>query len=100
MIARLPFAGLLVFLTCPAFAANLPAYDPARSCADAARRAGAGNAASPECIQGETEARDALAQIWGNLPASVRSRCTRLADRRQSFLILASCAEREASLRR
>jgi hypothetical protein len=84
-----------------ALAQAMPTYDPARTCIDAARRAGArDNAASPECIQGETEARAAAERLWPGLSASARSRCTRLADRRQSFLILDSCVEREASAQR
>lgn len=102
MIARLLLAGLMASAALPALAqSGMPNYDPARSCADAARRAGArGNEASPDCIQGETEARDAVARVWPSLSASARQRCLRLSDRRQSFLILSSCVEREAALQR
>jgi hypothetical protein len=79
----------------------MPRYDPVQACTDAARRAGArDSAASPDCVKGESEARAEVARAWPGLPASARSRCTRLADRRQSFLILSSCVEREATAQR
>lgn len=102
MIARLLLAGLISSAAAPALAqSGMPDYDPAQSCAEAARRAGVrNNVPSPDCIQGETEARDAIARVWPNLSASARQRCLRLSDRRQSFLILGSCVEREATLQR
>lgn len=102
MTTRVWLAGLVALLPFAALAADtMPRYDPVRACTDAARRAGArDNAVSPECIKGETDARDDVARIWPGLSASARSRCTRLADRRQSFLILSSCVEREAAIQR
>lgn len=101
VIARVLLVGLMASTTIPSLAQDMPAYDPTRSCIDAARRAGArDNMAAPECVQGETEARGSVARVWSDLSASARQRCLRLADRRQSFLILSSCVEREASIRR
>jgi len=95
-------AGLLAGLI-PAIAwsqEQMPAYDPVRSCIETARRAGArADAPPPGCVQSETDARDAAAPHWPGLSASARARCKRLADRRQSYLILGSCVEQEARKR-
>jgi hypothetical protein len=101
---RIRLAGLLLPLLLPwaaRAADSMPRYDPIQACTDAARRAGArDSAAPPDCVKGETEARDEVTRAWPGLSDSGRSRCTRLADRRQSFLILGSCVEREATTQR
>lgn len=101
MIARALLAALLASAALPALADDVPSYNVERSCIDAARRAGArDNTASPDCVQGEAEARTRVTELWPTLSPGARQRCTRLSDRRSSYLILSACIEREAAIQR
>ncbi|WP_421988398.1 hypothetical protein [Roseococcus sp.] len=93
-------ACLVLCLASAAGATTLPHFNPAHSCADAARRAGNRDAAPQACIASETDARHQAAVLWPQVSGSARQRCQRLSERRESYLILVGCLEREAATAR
>ncbi len=101
MTARILLAGFFAVVLLPRAALSadtIPTYDPVISCTEAARRAGDRDAGPrTECIEAETEAKAITPSLWSARPASLHERCTRLSERRKSFVTLNTCLQSNAS---
>lgn len=94
------YAIMALLVVAPAWASDIPRYDPPRYCKSVSEFGGGGAMIYNGCIKMEQEAYDGLKRIWNGLSAKTKNYCdevARFGDR--SYAILKGCIdmEREAT---
>ena len=91
------YAVMALLSVAPAWASDIPRYDPPRYCKSISDFGGGGAMIYNGCMQMEQEAYDSLKRIWSSLPATTKTYCDEIArfgDR--SYAILKGCIDMES----
>ncbi|WP_274628130.1 hypothetical protein [Arvimicrobium flavum] len=94
---KLIYAVMALLAVAPAWASDIPRYDPPRYCKSVSDFGGGGAMIYNGCIQMEQEAYDSLKRIWNGLPSKTKHYCdevARFGDR--SYAILKGCIDMES----
>lgn len=94
---KLVYAAMVLLVMPPAWANDIPRYDPPKYCKSVSEFGGGGAMIYNGCMQMEQEAYDSLKRIWNGLPTKTKHYCdevARFGDR--SYAILKGCIDMES----